>query len=147
MNKHEQKNYIDLLKLVKEYEHAEKDLSLQKYLLEKVNDISNIKVEKSYIDNYWSGVSLEDFCFTLAIEREQPQIHEEKEIFHFINTIIEHTEDQKKFEYYLTKYENAVEFFFRQSSGKLRELIDELYENLSTNNLVNRLKDNNVIKL
>ncbi len=124
MNETEIQKKQTLLQLLKEYEKTEIEEDKGR-LLDEMNKVSSIPVEQSFLDQYWSSMSADEFCTIHSVIPEHGRNITHSNITEIIELLVGCVDDIARSEYYLLKYEDAVEYFFKKNSGSLREILGE----------------------
>ncbi len=144
MNKQEllrSKKLFDLL------ENYSEDLSQKdkEIILKQVNNCSVIATDIYSLDNYWRSMDLEEFCDMLAIEPIEIDTINEDEVNEGLRLIWQ-AEPQEQI-YYLEKYSDVIENFYKRSKGTISNMIfwsDEYFE-ADINTIIDVLKSDDVV--
>ncbi len=145
MNKEEKKIFDVLSELVASYDSEDNEDS-KNNIFQKINEVSTSKIERSFLDSYWKSMSIEEFSQIYATIKVDVKQNTEKEIHNFLQIIISNIESDNYPEYSLNKYSDAIEYFYKQSTGTLVDLIYQ--DGISEfDELLAELKKPNVISL
>ena len=119
MNETEIQRKKSLLQLLKEYEETELK-GEEERIFEEMNKISSIPIDQSFLEQYWSSVSADEFCTIHSVIPENGRNITDENVTGIIEILVQSAEDIDKSEYYMLKYEEAIEFYFKKNSGSLR---------------------------
>jgi hypothetical protein len=124
MNKIENQRKQALLQLLDVYEKTELRVE-KKRAFEQINKVSSIPVDQSFLEEYWSSMSADEFCTIHSVIPKRAENITDENVRGIIELMVQNADDIDKSEYYMLKYEEAIESYFKKNSGSLREILWE----------------------
>lgn len=145
MNEDESKIYAALYDLVKEYEKTS-EIDSRTEIFSRMNSVAAEQIDLNFLNDYWRSMSIEEFCEIHSIIPEKCENRSKDEIEAMLSKLLSCENGTDDLNYYIRKYEKAVEFCFKKNSGALADCFYE--ENInSVTELIEVLSKPDVIQL